>query len=195
MLQREKFFHPALHGSERRPLARLEICIRTNRRRNHGTGLRLPTLAGALSFWFQGASLLARMPRHVAWPFRLVRLRARIRVILCYFAYREVVTSAGRSMCNVAHRPAGGGSPAYKLLLARFLRRVLRPLICFQRRLVRLERMLHGLSRMLLTGLVVFFSVVHGGRAMRVRRLFVEFRRALMRIVGHDDPFVATENG
>ena len=64
-----------------------------------------------------------------------------------------------------------------------------------KRRLVRLGGMLHGLSRVLLAGLVVFFSVVHRGRAMRVRRLFVEFRRALMEIVGHDDPFVATANG
>ncbi len=105
-LQRGKFFQQMLRGLERCPLGRLEICNRTNRRRNHGTGLRLPTLAGALSAWFQGASLLARMPRPVAWPFRLSRLRARTRVILCYFACYEVVTSAGRSMCNVAHRPA-----------------------------------------------------------------------------------------
>jgi hypothetical protein len=53
--------------------------------------------------------------------------------------------------------------------------------------------MLHGLSGMLLAGLVVFFSVVHRGRAMRMRRLFVEFRRALMRIVGHDDPIIARQ--
>lgn len=46
---------------------------------------------------------------------------------------------------------------------------------------------------MLLAGLVVFFSVVHRGRAMRVRRLFVEFRRALMRVVGHDDPFITSQ--
>jgi hypothetical protein len=145
-LQKENFFHPTLQGSERRPLARLEICIRTNRRRNHGTGLRPPTLTGALSSWFQGASLLAPMPRPVTWPFRLSRLRARTRAILCNFACCEPVTSAGGIMCNVAHRPAGGGSPAYKLLLARFLRRVLRPLMRIKRRLVRLGGMLHGLS-------------------------------------------------
>jgi hypothetical protein len=86
-------------------------------------------------------------------------------------------------------------SPEHKLLLARFLRRVLRPLMRIKRRLVRLGGMLHGLSRVLLAGLVVFFSVVHRRGAMRVRRLFVEFRRALMEIVGHDDPFVATANG
>ena len=43
---------------------------------------------------------------------------------------------------------------------------------------------------MLLAGLVVFFSVVYRGSAMRVRRLFVEFRCALMKIVRHDDPFI-----
>jgi hypothetical protein len=85
-------------------------------------------------------------------------------------------------------------SPAHKLLLVRFLRRVLRPLMRIKRRLVRLGGMLHRLSRVLLTGLVVFFSVVYRRGAMRVRRLFVEFRRALMEIVGHDDPFVATAN-
>lgn len=59
-----------------------------------------------------------------------------------------------------------------------------------QRGFVRLGGMLHGLFRMLVAGLVVFFSVVYRGSAMRMRRLFVEFRRALMRIVGHDDPFI-----
>ena len=48
---------------------------------------------------------------------------------------------------------------------------------------------------MLLAGLVVFFSVVHRCGAMRVRRLFVKFRCALMEIVGHDESFVATANG
>jgi hypothetical protein len=75
------------------------------------------------------------------------------------------------------------------------MRGVLRPLMRIKRRLVRLGGMLHGLSRVLLAGLVVFFSVVYRGRAMRVGCLFVEFRRALMEIVGHDDPFVATANG
>lgn len=55
---------------------------------------------------------------------------------------------------------------------------------------MRLGGMLHGLSRMFLAGLMVFFSVVHRGSAMRVRRLFVEFRCTLMKIVGHDDPFI-----
>jgi hypothetical protein len=55
---------------------------------------------------------------------------------------------------------------------------------------MRLGGMFHSLSGMLLAGLVVFFSVVYRGSAMRVRRLFVEFRRALMKIVGHDDPFI-----
>ena len=62
-----------------------------------------------------------------------------------------------------------------------------------ERRLVRLRGMLHGLSRMLLAGLVVFFSVMHRGSAMRVRRLFVEFRRALMRIVGHNDSIITRQ--
>lgn len=64
-----------------------------------------------------------------------------------------------------------------------------------KRRLVRLGGMLHGLSRMLLAGLVVFVSVVHRCGAMRVRRLFVKFRCALMEIVGHDESFVTTANG
>ena len=46
---------------------------------------------------------------------------------------------------------------------------------------------------MLLAGLVVFFSVMYRGSAMRVRCLFVEFRRALMKIVGHDDPFMTRQ--
>ena len=62
-----------------------------------------------------------------------------------------------------------------------------------ERRLVRLRGMLHGLSRMLLAGLVVFFSVVHRGSAMGMRGLFVEFRCALMKIVGHDGPFVTRQ--
>ena len=42
-----------------------------------------------------------------------------------------------------------------------------------QRRLVRLGSMFHRLPRMLLASLVVFFSVMYRGRAMRVCRLFV----------------------
>ncbi len=64
-----------------------------------------------------------------------------------------------------------------------------------QRRLVRLGSMFHRLPRMLLASLVVFFSVMYRGRAMCVRRLFVKFRRALMKIVGHDGPFYHTTNG
>jgi hypothetical protein len=59
--------------------------------------------------------------------------------------------------------------------------------------LVRLGGMLHRLPRMFLAGLVVFFSVVYRGTAVSVRRLFVEFRRALMKIVGHDDPIITRQ--
>lgn len=62
-----------------------------------------------------------------------------------------------------------------------------------QRSLVRLGGMLHRLSRMFLAGLVVFFSVMYRGSAMRVRRQFVEFRRALMKIVGHNDPIITRQ--
>jgi hypothetical protein len=62
-----------------------------------------------------------------------------------------------------------------------------------QRSLVRFGGMLHSLPRMLLAGLVVFFSVMYRGRTMCMRRLFVEFRCALMEIVGHDDPIVTRQ--
>lgn len=100
-----------------------------------------------------------------------------------------------------AHSPAfclgleipGGTVLAAYSLFTRFLRRVLRFLMGVQRRLMGLEGMLHGLFRMFVAGLVVFFSVMHRGGAMRVSRLFVEFRCALMRIVGHDVPFITPQ--
>jgi hypothetical protein len=48
---------------------------------------------------------------------------------------------------------------------------------------------LHRLARMLVTGLVVFFSVMNSGSAVRVSGLFVKFCGALMRIARHNDPF------
>ena len=45
--------------------------------------------------------------------------------------------------------------------------------------------MLHGLLGMLVPGLVIFFPVVRGGGAMRVRSKFVELRSSLVRIIWH----------
>ncbi len=48
------------------------------------------------------------------------------------------------------------------------------------------ERELHGLLGMFVPGEMIFFSVVHGGGAVGVRGLFVEFRCSLMRVVRHN---------
>jgi hypothetical protein len=73
-------------------------------------------------------------------------------------------------------------------LLAGLLRGVLRFLMRELRRLVRFERELHSLFGMFVPSQVIFLSMMHGGSAMCVRSLFVEFSGALMRIVWHDDP-------
>jgi hypothetical protein len=74
-------------------------------------------------------------------------------------------------------------------LFAGLLRGVLRFLVRELRRLMRFERELHGLSGMLVSGQVIFFSMMYCGSSMGVRGLFMKFSGALMRIVWHDDPF------
>jgi hypothetical protein len=54
----------------------------------------------------------------------------------------------------------------------------LRPLKC-------LLGVLQSLSRMLVSGQVILFSVMRGGGAMGVRSLLVKFSGALMRIIWH----------
>jgi hypothetical protein len=44
---------------------------------------------------------------------------------------------------------------------------------------------LHGLLGVFVGGLVIFFSVANGGRAMGVGGLLVQLRGALVRIVWH----------
>jgi hypothetical protein len=73
-------------------------------------------------------------------------------------------------------------------LLAELLRGILRFLVRELGRLVRFERKLHGPLGVLVSGEVIFFSMMHRGSAMCVRGLFVKFSGALMRIVWHDDP-------
>jgi hypothetical protein len=85
----------------------------------------------------------------------------------------------------------GRGSLQIVKLLLGFLRGVLRFLVRELRRLVSFERKLHGLLGVLMSGQVIFFSMMHCGGAMSVRGLFVKFGGALMRIVWHDDPFFA----
>jgi hypothetical protein len=46
--------------------------------------------------------------------------------------------------------------------------------------------MFHGLLGMFVPGLVIFFSVVRGGRTVRVRREFVELSGSLVRVVWHN---------
>jgi hypothetical protein len=46
--------------------------------------------------------------------------------------------------------------------------------------------MFKRLFGMLLSGLMIFFSVVYGGRSVRVRGEFVEFGGSLMRVRWHD---------
>jgi hypothetical protein len=45
--------------------------------------------------------------------------------------------------------------------------------------------MFHGLPGMLLAGLVIFFSVMHGGSTVRVGGELVKFRSSLVRISWH----------
>jgi hypothetical protein len=73
-------------------------------------------------------------------------------------------------------------------LLAGLFRGILRFLVRELGRLMRFERKLHGLLGVLMSGQVIFFSMMHRGSAMSVGSLFVEFSGALMRIVWHDDP-------
>jgi hypothetical protein len=70
------------------------------------------------------------------------------------------------------------------------LRGTLRFLVRELGRLVRFERKLHGLLGVLMSGQVIFFSMMHCGGAMSVGGLFVKFSGTLMRIVWHDDPFL-----
>jgi hypothetical protein len=51
---------------------------------------------------------------------------------------------------------------------------------------------LHGLPRMFLAGLVVFFSMMNSGGPVRVRGHLMKFCGALMGIVRHDNPFYHT---
>jgi hypothetical protein len=60
------------------------------------------------------------------------------------------------------------------------LRGVLRFLVRELGRLVSFERKLHGLLGMLMSGQVIFFSMMDCGGAMSVRGLFVKFSGALM---------------
>jgi hypothetical protein len=54
---------------------------------------------------------------------------------------------------------------------------------------MRFGRMFHGLLGVFMSSLMIFLTVVHRGCAVRVGGLFMEFRGALVRIVGHEDPF------
>jgi hypothetical protein len=54
---------------------------------------------------------------------------------------------------------------------------------------MRFGRMFHGLLGVFMSSLMIFLTVVHRGCAVSVGGLFVEFRGALMRVVGHEDPF------
>jgi len=54
---------------------------------------------------------------------------------------------------------------------------------------MRFGRMLHGLFGVFMPGLMIFLAMVRRGCSVRVGRLFVEFRGALVRVVGHEDPF------
>jgi len=79
-------------------------------------------------------------------------------------------------------------------LLAGFFSGILRFLVCVLGGLMRLERILHGLLGVFVSGEVIFFAMMYRGRAMRVRCLFVKFGGALMRIVWHDESFLAQAN-
>jgi hypothetical protein len=66
------------------------------------------------------------------------------------------------------------------------LRCLLRLSMSFQRSLMSLYSMLHGLFRMLMARLMILFSVMRGRRTMRVCRLFVKFCCALVKFHWHD---------
>jgi hypothetical protein len=55
----------------------------------------------------------------------------------------------------------------------------------FLRPLERLRGVFQGLPGMLMSGLVVFFSVMNGGSAVRVRGAFVELGGPLVRVRWH----------
>ena len=86
------------------------------------------------------------------------------------------------------------GPPWTTELLAGLLRGVLRFLMRELGRFMGFERKLHGLLGVFMAGEVIFFTVMHGGGAMRVCGLFVKFGGALMRIVWHDESFLAQAN-
>jgi hypothetical protein len=79
-------------------------------------------------------------------------------------------------------------------LLAGFLRGILRFLVRVLGSLMRFERILHGLLGVFVSGEVIFFVMMHRGSAVRVSGLFVKFGGALMRIVWHDESFLAQAN-
>jgi hypothetical protein len=60
----------------------------------------------------------------------------------------------------------------------------------FLRRLKRCIGMFQCLSGMLVSGLMIFFSVVHGGSTVRVRGEFVEFGGSLVRVIWHVFPIL-----
>ena len=64
-----------------------------------------------------------------------------------------------------------------------------------QRGLMGLVGVLHRLPGMFAASLVVFFSVMSGGGPVRMGGLLVKFRRSLMGIVRHDDPFCYSLSG
>jgi hypothetical protein len=53
----------------------------------------------------------------------------------------------------------------------------------------RIRGILKGLPGMLVTSLMILLSVMHGSRAVRVRRHFVKFGGSLMGILRHDTSF------
>ena len=55
----------------------------------------------------------------------------------------------------------------------------------FLRPLKRLLGMFHGLPGVFVPSLVIFFPVMHGGGAVRVRSEFVELRSSLVRVIWH----------
>jgi hypothetical protein len=59
----------------------------------------------------------------------------------------------------------------------------------FQRGLVGLVGVFHGLAGMFIACEVILFAVVYRGGTVRMRGHFVEFGSSLMRIVGHDGSF------
>ena len=60
----------------------------------------------------------------------------------------------------------------------------------FLRPVVGFVGIFHCLLGMLVSGSVIFFSVVNGRYTMGVSREFVEFGRSLVRVVGHSFPIL-----